>query len=290
MEEDKSISTKEIFTCFVFAILLLKKNWKTILLSFLVFTGAGLSFHKNGPYIAPTEIFLTKDSHKINDFVLSDSYSFKYSDSKVTKEEFNSLVSSSKIINRILKQVITVSSKKDTVFNHIIQYEALNVDGGNLSHLNKRNIALKHLRENILTIMDKKSTITLEVLSNNEELGIKVSKLLIDETNDLIKSIGLKAEIKFRKKLEEKIDSLTKSPPLKDSVLVNQLKRQFEVSGLKMARFDSNIEVISLPDYPLNRKGFSLFFYTALYGFSGVIFSSLFILIKNFIITNLQTD
>lgn len=254
-----------------------------VLSSSIVFMGIGILVHKDGPYIAQTEIFLTKDSHKINDFVLSDSYGFKYSDSKVTKNEFSSLVRSSEIINRILKEVITVSGKKDTVFNHTIKHEGFNIEGGSLSRLSKRNIALKYLRENIRTIIDNKSTITLEVLSHNEELGIKTSKLLVDKTKNLIKSIGLKTEIKFRKKLSEKIDSLVNKEPLLDSILIRQLNLQFEISELKIARFESNLEVISLPDYPLNTKGFSLFVHTILYGIIGIVFSSLFVLINSWL-------
>ena len=70
----------------MFAFLLIRKNWKTVLLSSLIFTGIGFMWHNEEPYIAPTEIFLTKDSHKLNDFVVSDSYGFKYSDSKVSKD------------------------------------------------------------------------------------------------------------------------------------------------------------------------------------------------------------
>ena len=271
---------------FFYAISLIKKKWKKILITAFIFSGIGFSMHEEGPYIAPTEIFLTKDSHKINDFVLSDSHGFKYSDSKVTKEEFSSLVNSSKIINKLLGQVITISHQKDTVFNHMVKYEALNLSEEHLSNLSKRNVALKHLRENIRTIIDDKSTVTLEVLSHNEELGIETSKLLIDKTKELIKNIGLKTEIKFRNKLVEKIDSLMKTEPLTDSILVNQLKRQFEISELKIARFGSNIEVISLPEYPLSRKGFSLFVYTLLFGFIGIILYSILILTKNFLINN----
>jgi hypothetical protein len=271
----------------MYAFLLIRKNWKTVLLTSLIFTGIGFIWHNEEPYIAPTEIFLTKDSHKLNDFVVSDSYGFKYSDSKVSKDEFGSLVKSSKIIDRILKQVISISGKKDTVFNHVIKYEVAKFKDQGVPFLGKRNIALKYLRENIRTVITTKSTITLEVLSHNEELAIKVSKLLVDKTKDLIKNIGLKTEIKFREKLIEKRDSLVRKEPDVKSSLISQLNIQFEFSELKIARFESNIEVISLPDYPLNKRGFSHLTYCILFGVFGFIMSIFYVFIKKIILQNM---
>ena len=287
MEEEKTISAREILIKFVNSILLIKKNWKTLLISSLIFSGIGFISHIDPPYIAPTEIFLTKDSHKLNDFVVSDSYGFKSSDSKVSKDEFGSLVKSSRIIDRILRLVITVAGKKDTVFNHIIKYEISKFKDEKVPFLGKRNVALKYLRENIRTVITTKSTITLEVLSHNEELAIKVSKLLVNETKDLIKNIGLKTEIKFREKLQEKRDSLIREKFSSESNLISQLNIQFELSELKIAKFESNIEVISLPDYPLNKKGLSCELATLLFSFVGFCLSSLFLLFKTFVKKNL---
>ena len=288
LEEDKTISVREVLTKFVYSILLIKRNWKVIIILSIISTGIGFTSHNDGPYIAPTEIFLTKDSHKLNDFVVSDSYGFKYSDSKVSKDEFGSLVKSSKIIDKILKQIITISGQKDTVFNHIIKQEVVQSNEEGIHLLGKRNIALKYLRENIRTVITTKSTITLEVLSHNEELAIKVSKLLVEKTKDLIKNIGLKTEIRFREKLIEKRDSLANQKLNNESNLISQLNIQYELSELKIARFESNIEVISLPDYPLNKKGFSLPIYSLIFTFIGLVLSSMFVLIKKIIKKNLK--
>ena len=102
-----------------------------------------------------------------------------------------------------------------------------------------------------------------------------------------IKKIGLESEINFKTILTKKRDSLSNLTGDYTKELLSKINLQHEVSDLKIARFKSNIEVLSWPDIHMKKSGKSILTISILFGLVGALLSSLLIILVSFIKENI---
>jgi uncharacterized protein involved in exopolysaccharide biosynthesis len=260
---------------------LIKKNLFFALIVTLGFGILGFLKHEKQSFKAKTEIFLTKNSHKSSSLFFTNPYGAELSNSTLSKDEFSSLIQSSRILDTILVKESKINNKTDSLFNHIASFDSNDIfDTSEGSEARKRK-ARDLMKERISVSGLNSSIVELEVLAENETLAIDLSKELIHATKQFVIFIGLDSEIKFRSTLNEKIDSISNISNKENTELITQLNSTVQLSDLKIAHFDTNIEVISFPKTPLSKNGTNINLFVSLFSIVGFsLFSFLLVIIR----------
>ena len=289
-EEDNIFTLKSILKDLKKSFNLIKK-FRFLALTFsIVFGLLGFFTHEKQSFEAKTEVFLTKELHKSNNIFFTNPYGVELSNSILNKDEFSSVIKSSKILDSILVKESNINNKTDSLFNHIASFDSNNIFQISDGTESKKRKARSLMKQSISVSGLNNSIVELEVLAENEILAIELSKKLIDATKQFARFIGLDSEKKFRRTLNEKIDSISKISNKENTEMIAQLNSQVQLSDLKIAHFGSNIEVISYPTTPLTKNGLNIILFVFLFALSGFSLFSLLLIIIRVIKNNLEVD
>ncbi len=287
MKEENIFTLKDVLKDLVKSCLLLKKWWYIIVLTCIASAFIGFSNFETELFDAETEVLLTNSDHRPSNFIVSESYGFEYSTPSLTGSEFGVIVKSNKIIDSVLYSVVEVKGKKDFVYEHFYNFSLLEEKNDNLIRSKKVSFCRSNLQKNIEISNSNENIIVVNIKSHNPEFGIILSNLLIEKMILFIKKIGLESEINFKTILTKKRDSLSNLTGDYHKELLSKINLQHEVSDLKIARFKSNIEVLSWPDIHMKKSGKSILTISILFGLVGALLSSLLIILVSFIKENI---
>jgi len=286
-EEDNIFTLKSILKDLKKSYNLIKKYRFLALAVTLGFGLLGFFTHTKQSFEAKTVVFLTKKSHKSNNLFFTNPYGVELSNSILNKDEFSSVIKSSRILDSILVKEAKINNKTDSLLNHIAFFDSNNIFQISDGPEAKKRKAKSLMKQRISVSGLNNSIVELNVLGENEILAINLSKKLIDETKKFATSIGLDSEKKFRTTLKEKIDSLSAISSKEITALIAQLNSQVQISDLKIAHFDSNIEVISSPAVPLSKNGMNITIFVSLFSIGGFSLFSLLLIIFRIIKNNI---